>query len=464
MSELDSPLIELKEKFEPSNCCFFKGGYLRYSVNQTIVQVKTSKTSHANIFEEFILHSALNLSPSPSVIEISEMLGIDPMFTRKTIQSLQEHKNLEIGISDTSEIKVTPITQDLFTQNNSVLKPNVTEHIYAIEDYLAGHSYLVKNPLKNAPFSLKSIDSLIDEQKQTSDQSCLNIESIENFFGKKENIFITQYQEIESRKVDKTLGLLVFQDSNDNHIVKAFLDSQEVPEIADKIIKLKMQGKFSWELLSPAIPVETAKSIREIRRGRPLIKSNNRFIEDPIRVYINIPEHLANVIFWVALPFRTNPLSAIPGGYDVIVEYHSGRALGYNWVKYPWSYIEKFFDGIIEYGLNDFKSLDEENQFRIVTNKITRFYASKHYRNEEERTKVNYIEVWNFETSNEMPWESLEKFARKQENHHKFNFNENRNFSYLSLLDHYGYEPDEESPMDKAERLYGVPDPRLVED
>jgi hypothetical protein len=143
MSELDSPLIELKEKFEPSNCCFFKGGYLRYSVNQTIVQVKTSKTSHANIFEEFILHSALNLSPSPSVIEISEMLGIDPMFTRKTIQSLQEHKNLEIGISDTSEIKVTPITQDLFTQNNSVLKPNVTEHIYAIEDYLAGHSYLL---------------------------------------------------------------------------------------------------------------------------------------------------------------------------------------------------------------------------------------------------------------------------------------------------------------------------------
>ena len=457
MSELDSPLIELKEKFEPSNCCFFKGGYLRYSVNQTIVQVKTSKTSHANIFEEFILHSALNLSPSPSVIEISEMLGIDPMFTRKTIQSLQEHKNLEIGISDTSEIKVTPITQDLFTQNNSVLKPNVTEHIYAIEDYLAGHSYLAKNPLKNAPFSLKSIDSLIDEQKQTSDQSCLSIESIEDFFGKKENIFITQYQEIESRKVDKTLGLLVFQESNGNYIIKAFLDSQEVPEIADKIVKLNTQGKFSWDLLNPTIPVET-----EIRRRRPLIRRTES-TQEIKSVYIGIPDHLSETAFWVAREYRTNPLSHIPGGYDVIVEYHNGRSLWYDWIKIPWVYIRTFFNGIIEEVSYEFNNLDKTNQLQVVKSKISGFYT-RSYKDEQARSKAEFVKVWDSETANEMPWESLEKFARKQKNCYKFDLERKKNFSFSNSLEYYGYETDEESPMDKAERLYGVPDPRLLED
>ncbi len=31
-------------------------------------------------------------------------------------------------------------------------------------------------------------------------------------------------------------------------------------------------------------------------------------------------------------------------------------------------------------------------------------------------------------------------------------------------LEYYGYEPDYELPIDQAERLYGIPDPRLVED
>jgi len=34
----------------------------------------------------------------------------------------------------------------------------------------------------------------------------------------------------------------------------------------------------------------------------------------------------------------------------------------------------------------------------------------------------------------------------------------------LTKLEYYGYEPDYECDIDLAERLYGVPDPRLVED
>ena len=34
----------------------------------------------------------------------------------------------------------------------------------------------------------------------------------------------------------------------------------------------------------------------------------------------------------------------------------------------------------------------------------------------------------------------------------------------LTKLEYYGYEPNYERDIDLAERLYGVPDPRLVED
>ncbi len=47
-----------------------------------------------------------------------------------------------------------------------------------------------------------------------------------------------------------------------------------------------------------------------------------------------------------------------------------------------------------------------------------------------------------------------------EEEEHYYDYGHN----LRTKLQYYGYEPNYENPMDMAERLYGVPDPRLVED
>ncbi len=110
------------------------------------------------------------------------------------------------------------------------------------------------------------------------------------------------------------------------------------------------------------------------------------------RVYIGLPEHLAHLVLWVNRVSRTHPWSHIPGGSDVVVEYRDGHARGYDWIKKPSVYIRSFFAG-----------------------EILRVYVRR-YNNEHEYFNAPFEEVWNSETSNEMPWESLEKFERRKQN------------------------------------------------
>ena len=39
--------------------------------------------------------------------------------------------------------------------------------------------------------------------------------------------------------------------------------------------------------------------------------------------------------------YRTNPLSLVPGGYSVMVEFKDGNILVYDNIKSPYAYIEK---------------------------------------------------------------------------------------------------------------------------
>ena len=491
--QMDSQLTELRKKLESPNLSFIAGGYLRYSVRQTTVQVAVSEPRTVDIFEEFVLHSALTLTPPPIEAEIAEMLGIDPMFVRDTTKTLQAYNNLVIGSE--SGIIVKPLTQELFIEKKCILKPKSTQNIYAIEDFLTGDFDFTTTPVKNAPVSLKIIDDLINDQNQLTNESRLSLEAIKGFICKNNDVFVTGYNEIESKKVYKIIGVLGFQNIKGDYLIKAFLGNSELQEISNKLTKLTEQQQLTLEnlgaLLSPTIPSEVITSTRDSSIPRLLS-----------RVYIGLPRHLDDIVLWVDRQYRTNFLSHIPGGYDVVVEYHDGRALGYDWIKYPWAYIRTFFGGIIEYGSDeshsgspgrggtsdpkkgdgneshsgspgtgrtsdpkkgDFNKLDEKIQLEITKNKIARFYARK-YNNGDEYSTAAFVEVWNSETSREMPWNALKRFATKPQKKYYFDFDQVSEFNPTSILDYYGYEPEYEDPIDKAERLFGIPDPRLVED
>ncbi|MFM6395230.1 MAG: hypothetical protein ACKPFF_00925, partial [Planktothrix sp.] len=111
-------------------------------------QVAISQPRKVDIFEEFILHSAIHLNPPPTRTEIAEMLGIDLMFVENITQTLEAYNN--VVINSESTITVEPATQKLFFEKNSIFHPKSTQQIYAIEDFLTGDFVFSTTPRKNA--------------------------------------------------------------------------------------------------------------------------------------------------------------------------------------------------------------------------------------------------------------------------------------------------------------------------
>jgi hypothetical protein len=151
--------------------------------------------------------------------------------------------------------------------------------------------------------------------------------------------------------------------------------------------------------------LEQQNSFIESRRARRKALLKN--------IYIGLPEHLAPLVLWVGREYRTNRLSHIPGGSDVVVEYHDERVFGYDWIKSPPNYIRAIIAELVDYSPRAFKKLDEERQIEITKRKISRVFTRK-YEDENERSIVPFTEIWNSETSDEMPWQSLEKWGRQQ--------------------------------------------------
>jgi hypothetical protein len=138
-------------------------------------------------------------------------------------------------------------------------------------------------------------------------------------------------------------------------------------------------------------------SPRELR-AEFIRKINQRRLKD---IYLGLPIHLVDKVLWVSLEKRKNPLSHIPGGSDVVVEYHNGCAFGYNRIKLPSSYIYTILYNQME---DDFDYLAEQSQIAIVKDRVSKIFA-REYDNQDERYHIPFEEVWNSETSNNLPWQ-----------------------------------------------------------
>lgn len=114
--------------------------------------------------------------------------------------------------------------------------------------------------------------------------------------------------------------------------------------------------------------------------------------DDIKNVYIGLPEDLREKVLWVDRQHRKNPLSFIPGGYDVVVEYLYDKVLGYDWIKYPTRYIDTFFPN------SDSKDYSE----------IIRIFARSYQ--DQDFEIVKFEEIWNVNTSKESPRIALERF------------------------------------------------------
>lgn len=126
------------------------------------------------------------------------------------------------------------------------------------------------------------------------------------------------------------------------------------------------------------------------------------------RVLIGIPEGIKDKIFWVAREYRTNQLSFVPGGSDVIVVYHNSSILGYDWVKLPSRYIPKIMDKEIEVIYVGYGEMDENQQLHVFKTMVSSIYARKY--SPDNWNSAPFEKIWDSTTSKELPWEVLKDF------------------------------------------------------
>ena len=84
------------------------------------------------------------------------------------------------------------------------------------------------------------------------------------------------------------------------------------------------------------------------------------------KIYLGLPQDMRTRVFWVGRKFRTNLLSHQPGGGDIIVEYHSGKIFGYDWIKYPSRYVLNIFNRHFKKNNENFETFKENIQLGII--------------------------------------------------------------------------------------------------
>jgi hypothetical protein len=133
--------------------------------------------------------------------------------------------------------------------------------------------------------------------------------------------------------------------------------------------------------------------------------------EEIERISIGLPNDLKDRVFWVARPYRTNSLSYIPGGTEIIMEYHNGQVLGYDWIKYPIDYINGM--EIMKEcwsGGNDTNIWDCD--FDLFKAKVSGIFIRK-YKTENYRTAC-FEKVWDSANSEDSPLDVIDYFLAKE--------------------------------------------------
>lgn len=129
------------------------------------------------------------------------------------------------------------------------------------------------------------------------------------------------------------------------------------------------------------------------------------------RIYLGLPDSFKETVFWVGRKYRTNLLSHSPGGGDIIVEYHNGKILGYDWIKYPSRYVQNIFIKLFFRNDTTFEQYKEYDQVKIIKKEISKVFTRIYEKDEFET--VPFEEVWNSEIDNTLPWNNIEEYVER---------------------------------------------------
>lgn len=254
--DIDDSLQQIVTTIETENphLSVFIARKFRYSLRQNTVELTVKQPRQFNILEEFIIRAGLEFEPPPTANELASLLGLDPVFVKSTITTLQTLQSLAID----SQIIVTPEGR-LFYEQGTVPQPPYTVEIQAITDSLAKETIFQSQNLQTNNIKLPDLENLLQINLEIDNISLFTLEKIQQMIQESnlqfhipaEGKIVTAFKVIPPTQiVYKPISMFViFDQIVDKFNMEIRSGEQILSAASNKLNSLLNQGQISLQSL-----------------------------------------------------------------------------------------------------------------------------------------------------------------------------------------------------------------------
>ncbi|MBD2167338.1 hypothetical protein H6G04_23395 [Calothrix membranacea FACHB-236] len=223
---------------------------LRYSLQQTNVELTITEPRPLNVLEEFIIRAGIEFEPPPTAKELASILGLDSIFVESTIKTLQRLQTL----APKSPITVTEQGR-LFYEKGSVPQPPHAVQIYAITDALSDNITFQTEPLNEINLNLPNLATFLNINVPNQEISSLTLEQIQTSLQASDVALhvpeagkvVTAFRVLQSQQIIwRKISIFVIYDARKDKITIQLRRGKELLDSSSKWLDTLLdEGKIS---------------------------------------------------------------------------------------------------------------------------------------------------------------------------------------------------------------------------
>jgi hypothetical protein len=266
---IDPNLVSLVKQIEKQNqnLSILAAREFRYKLQQTLLDITISEPRKFNVLEEFILRASIEFTPTPTVKELADVLGLDAIFIENTAANLASLETLEI--STTGSIKITSQGRKFYNHGTISLPPQ-TKQLYAISDPFQENISFQFSPLSGGNIGLSDLGKFAILENLNLNE--LTLPEIQQFIETtelglnvpKQGKIVTGFNVVgESQTCWQNIAILVLFDiKEDRYTIQVRQGKQILDKASNWLSELETQQKVSLNDLCK-LTEEAIKSFRE---------------------------------------------------------------------------------------------------------------------------------------------------------------------------------------------------------
>jgi hypothetical protein len=134
----------------------------RYPIQQQKMSVRVEQYRKVNLLEKFILRAFAEIFPAPSLEEVADALGLDPIFIESTLNELRDREHI---IPTNEGLRLTEEGKKVLS-SEAISEEPAYESWYYLQDKVLGTTTFVRHQLDEMDEELEKLEDLNSYVKQ----------------------------------------------------------------------------------------------------------------------------------------------------------------------------------------------------------------------------------------------------------------------------------------------------------